>query len=60
MDISTAEWPIFENDYQRYIYYKESAENMGRAGMIPVKAAQAVVAYYAEKALTCEIPSYEM
>lgn len=49
------EWPkpLYENDYQRYMLYKDNAETMGRLGQLPIEAAKVTAAFYESKANVC-------
>lgn len=51
------EWPkpLYENDYQRYMAYKDNAETMGRLGQLPIEAAKVTAAFYESKAKECKI-----
>lgn len=51
------EWPkpLYENDYQRYMLYKDNAETMGRLGQLPIEAAKVAAAFYESKAKKCKI-----
>lgn len=51
------EWskPLYENDYQRYMAYKDNAETMGRLGQLPIEAAKVTAAFYESKAKDCKI-----
>ena len=42
--------PLYENEYQRYMFYKDNAETMGRLGQLPIEAAKATAAFYESKA----------
>lgn len=47
--------PLYENEYQRYMLYKDNAETMGRLGQLPIEAAKATAAFYESKARECKI-----
>lgn len=47
--------PLYENDYQRYMLYKDNAETMGRLGQLPIEAAKVTAAFYESKAKNCKI-----
>lgn len=47
--------PLYENEYQRYMFYKDNAETMGRLGQLPIEAAKVVAAFYESKARECKI-----
>lgn len=47
--------PLYENDYQRYMLYKDNAETMGRLGQLPIEAAKVTAAFYESKAKDCKI-----
>lgn len=51
------EWskPLYENDYQRYMLYKDNAETMGRLGQLPIESAKVTAAFYESKAKDCKI-----
>lgn len=51
------EWskPLYENDYQRYMLYKDNAETMGRLGQLPIEAAKVTAAFYESKAKKCKV-----
>lgn len=51
--ISFKSEPLYENDYQRYMFYKDNAETMGRLGQLTIKAARVVAAFYESKAKEC-------
>ena len=48
--ISIKSEPLYENEYQRYMFYKDNAETMGRLGQLPIEAAKATAAFYESKA----------
>ena len=47
--------PLYENEYQRYMLYKDNAETMGRLGQLPIEAAKVTGALYESKARECEV-----
>ena len=47
--------PLYENEYQRYMLYKDNAETMGRLGQLPIGAAKVTAAFYESKAKECKI-----
>lgn len=47
--------PPYENEYQRYMLYKDNAETMGRLGQLPIEAAKVTAAFYESKARECKI-----
>ena len=47
--------PLYENEYQRYMLYKDNAETMGRLGQLPIEAAKVAAAFYESKAKGCKI-----
>ena len=47
--------PLYENEYQRYMLYKDNAETMGRLGQLPIEAAKVTAAFYESKARECKI-----
>lgn len=47
--------PLYENNYQRYMAYKDNAETMGRLGQLPIEAAKVTAAFYESKARECKI-----
>lgn len=47
--------PLCENEYQRYMLYKDNAETMGRLGQLPIEAAKVTAAFYESKARECKI-----
>lgn len=47
--------PLYENEYQRYMLYKDNAETMGRLGQLPIEAAKVTAAFYESKAKECKI-----
>ena len=47
--------PLYENEYQRYMLYKDNAETMGRLGQLPIEAAKVTAAFYESKAKGCKI-----
>ena len=47
--------PLYENEYQRYMFYKDNAETMGRLGQLPIEAARVTAAFYESKAKECKI-----
>ena len=47
--------PLYENEYQRYMLYKDNAETMGRLGQLPIEAAKVTAAFYESKANGCKI-----
>ena len=47
--------PPYENEYQRYMLYKDNAETMGRLGQLPIEAAKVTAAFYESKAKNCKI-----
>lgn len=46
---------LYENEYQRYMLYKDNAETMGRLGQLPIEAAKVTAAFYESKARECKI-----
>ncbi len=55
--IKPMEWskPLYENNYQRYMAYKDNAETMGRLGQLPIEAAKVTAAFYESKAKECRV-----
>lgn len=53
--VSIKSEPLYENDYQRYMLYKDNAETMGRLGQLPIEAAKVTAAFYESKAKKCKI-----
>lgn len=47
--------PLYENEYQRYMLYKDNAETMGHLGQLPIEAAKVTAAFYESKAKGCKI-----
>ena len=47
--------PLYENEYQRYMLYKDNAETMGRLGQLPIEAAKVTADFYESKAKGCKI-----
>ena len=47
--------PPYENEYQRYMLYKDNAETMGRLGQLPIEAAKVTAAFYESKAKECKV-----
>ena len=47
--------PLYENEYQRYMLYKDNAETMGRLGQLPIEAAKVTAAFYESKAKGCKM-----
>ena len=47
--------PLYENNYQRYMAYKDNAETMGRLGQLPIEAAKVTAAFYESKAKECRV-----
>ena len=47
--------PLYENEYQRYMLYKDNAETMGRLGQLPIEAAKVTAAFYESKARECKM-----
>ena len=47
--------PLYENEYQRYMLYKDNAETMGRLGQLPIEAAKVTAAFYESKAKNCKL-----
>lgn len=50
--------PLYENDYQRYMFYKDNAETMGRLGQLPIEAAKVTAAFYESKAKNCKLNEF--
>lgn len=51
--VSIKSEPLYENEYQRYMFYKDNAETMGRLGQLPIEAAKVTAAFYESKAKEC-------
>lgn len=51
--VSIKSEPLYENEYQRYMFYKDNAETMGRLGQLSIEAAKVVAAFYESKAREC-------
>ena len=47
--------PLYENEYQRYMLYKDNAETMGRLGQLPIEAAKITATFYESKAKECRM-----
>lgn len=50
--------PLYENEYQRYMFYKDNAETMGRLGQLPIEAAKVTAAFYEAKAKNCKLNEF--
>ena len=50
--------PLYENEYQRYMLYKDNAETMGRLGQLPIEAAKVTAAFYESKAKNCKLSEF--
>lgn len=58
--IKPVEWskPLYENEYQRYMLYKDNAETMGRLGQLPIEVAKVTAAFYESKAKNCKLNEF--